>query len=216
MRMNPEALKKVFTYPRKDKGLLVTVIGFDGSGKTTQIEKIAEYYKNKGRKVIIEREPTDWFREQPLNRRFLEEGGSVNTARVLALMAAADRLQHVNEVIIPALSEGAVVICDRYVYAAFGVFIHRGLSADFISCINAGIPKPDFAFYLDVPSKVLYKRLVQRDGVKLKYEERTIERIESITKTYQEMGNELIRIDGNCSINEVTKEIINIFEKEGC
>lgn len=201
-------LEQVFLKERNDPGILITVIGFDGSGKTTQIEALANEYKKRKKEVLLTVQPTDWFRNQPINRHFLEHGGSEIRARILSLMSAADRINHVHEVILPALNEGKVVICDRYVYAAFGVFIHRGVDSKFISDINRGLPKPDYAFYLNVSPEVLIQRLNHRDKGTLKYEEREIDRIISITRTYEQMGPQLINIDGNQEVDQVANSIM--------
>lgn len=201
-------LNSVFLKERNDTGLLIVIAGFDGSGKTTQIEAIANEYRKRSRKVLVTAQPTEWFRKQPINRHFMANSGTEMHARILALMSAADRLRHVHEVIIPALNEGKVVICDRYIYTTFGLFIHRGIESSFISEINKGLPKPDYAFYLNVPPEVLMQRLIKRDNGCLKYEEQEIDRIVSITSAYKKMSPQLINIDGNQEIYQVTWDIM--------
>ncbi|OAL16388.1 hypothetical protein A4V12_05035 [Streptomyces noursei] len=112
------------------------------------------------------------------------------------------------EVINPALERNAVVLCDRYVYATFGVFVHRGVDFRFLATINEGIPRPDHAFYLKLPTDELLRRLRERDGDRLKHEERSAERVESITRTYEELGSELVHIDGTTPREGVTAEIL--------
>lgn len=206
-------LENVFLEKRHDRGVLIAIAGFDGSGKTTQIEAIANEYTRRGRTVMITAQPTVWFRQQPSNRKYLNNGGTTDEARILALMSAADRLSHIKDVIMPALAEGKVVICDRYIYTTFGLFIHRGVESSFISEINKGLPRPDYAFYLQVSPEVLKNRLIERDKGKLKFEEQEIERIRSITSTYEKMSPQLICINGNQGIKEVTNEIMRyLFE----
>jgi len=188
-------------------GLLVTIVGFDGSGKTTQIEALGERFRREGREVVETRQPSDWYRSETAVQHFHAAGGSEQRARFLALFAAADRLRHVQETIIPALERGAVVLCDRYVYATFGVFVHRGVDLDFLVTINAGIPRPDYAFYLDLPVAALLARLRARDGNDLKFEERSAARVESITRVYHELGDLLIRVDGTQQAHVVTEQL---------
>lgn len=201
-------LENVFLEDRNDKGVLIAITGFDGSGKTTQIEAISNEFKKQNREVLLTAQPTAWFRQQSINRNFLINGGNEVQARILALMSAADRLRHVYDVIIPALDEGKVVICDRYIYTTFGLFIHRGIKSSFISEINKGIPKPDYAFYLNVPPEVLKQRLINRDKGCLKHEEQEIDRIASITSAYENMYPHLININGNQEIHQVTRDIM--------
>lgn len=203
-RIDPARIDTVFergpTYP----GRLVSVVGFDGSGKTTQVEALGRRFRAAGHEVVETRQPSDWYRNETAVQQFHDRGGCVQRARILALFAAADRLRHVQEVVVPALQRGAVVICDRYVYATFGVFVHRGVDPDFLVTINSGIPRPDFAFYLHLPTAALVQRLRRRDGNDLKFEERSTDRIDSITRTYDDMGDLLIRIDGTAAADAVT------------
>ncbi|MET9303704.1 dTMP kinase [Micromonospora aurantiaca] len=207
-RVDFTALEGLFRPTRTDRGLLISVVGFDGSGKTTQVERVAEAFRAQGREVVETRQPTDWYRQLAEVQTFHDHGGPVETAHILALLAAADRRRHVMEVVDPALARGAVVICDRYVYATFGVFVHRGVDFALLAAINAGIPRPDYAFNLRVPTQELLRRLRARDGQNLKYEEKSTDRIESITSMYEELGSELIPIDGSASPEEVTASIL--------
>ncbi|MFS2162414.1 dTMP kinase [Variovorax sp. Varisp62] len=206
-RITPDQLESVFNDGPKRSGALISIVGFDGSGKTTQIEALAERFRTAGHEVLVTRQPTDWYRNEGSVQQFHDAGGSRERARILSLFAAADRHRHVQEVILPALSKGQVVLCDRYVYATFGVFIHRGVDAEFLATINRGIPRPDHAFYLDVPTAILSRRLRERDGLNLKFEERSDERIESITSTYREMGAHLERVDGSLPVQEVSDDL---------
>jgi len=190
---------------RNDPGTLISIVGFDGSGKTTQISALARKFRDSGRQVIETYQPTEWYRSESAVRHFHQKGGSKERARILALCAAADRLRHVQEVINPALRDGAVVICDRYVYATFGVFIHRGIDFQFLATINSGIPIPDHSFYLEVPTSTLLNRLRDGDGDRLKFEERSADRIDSIVRVYQEMVGHLVVIDGSASCDDVTE-----------
>lgn len=197
-------IDELFDSQTRYPGLLVTVVGFDGSGKTTQIEALGRRFRERGCEVIETRQPSDWYRNEKSVQTFHDEGGSMQRARILALFAAADRIRHVQEIIVPALKRGAVVICDRYVYATFGVFLHRGVDFDLLVTINSGIPRPDYAFYLDLPTAALLARLHLRDGSALKFEERVPERIESITNVYRAMGDLLIPVDGTQDVIRVT------------
>ena len=123
-------------------------------------------------------------------------------------MAAADRLLHVRNVIEPALARGAAVLCDRYVYATYGVFVHRGIEASFLTEINAGIPRPDHAIYLRASASELAERLRLRDGDHLQFEERDLRRIESIIATYECLGPDLIRVNASDPIEDVTASIL--------
>lgn len=195
--LNAERLAQVFRPKSSDRGLFITVDGFDGSGKTTQIDALASRFRAEGRQVALTRQPTDWYREADAVRHFHDHGGSAQRARMLALFAAADRHRHVMEVIEPALEQDCVVISDRYVLATFAVFTHRGIEPDFLVEINSTVPRPDFSFYLEVPTDVLLKRLRDRDGDNLKHEEKSAERVNSIKARWTAMRDLLTVIDGS-------------------
>ncbi|GAB0105201.1 dTMP kinase [Nocardia sp. JMUB6875] len=212
-RITPELVREVFAPPEQHPGMLISIVGFDGSGKTTQLEAVAEVLRARGREVVVTKQPTDWYRELGEVRTFHDAGGSSATARVLALLAAADRLRHIHEVVNPALRRGAVVLCDRYVYATYGVFIHRGVDAAFLTTINHGVPRPDFAFYLKMSPEQLASRLRARDGNALQFEERSLDRIASITRTYDEMAEELLTVDGSLPPEVVTDTLLRTIDQ---
>ena len=207
-RLEPSKVREVFSPCNEFPGRLISIVGFYASGKTTQVEALGKRFRELGNEVVETRQPTDWYRSNGrLVHSFQAGGGSREDARILALMAAADRLLHVKDVMVPALERGAVVICDRYVYATFAVFIHRGVDVDLLVEINKGIPQPDGTYFLDVPTEVLVKRLAERDRGNLQFEERSNDRIESIVRTYREMGPLLKPIDGSKRVQEVTDMI---------
>jgi dTMP kinase len=207
--MDQSNIDRVFAKNRRDRGTLIAIVGFNGSGKTTQVAAIAERLRSAGREVVETRQPTDWYRNDSAVVEYQANGGSRQQARMLSLFGAADRLRHVDQIINPALQRGATVICERYVYAHFSSFIHRGVDADFIAIINSGIPKPDFAFYLDVPPTVLFERLTQRNRGPLRFEERSIDQVRSIVKNYDEMSDHLIRLDGLAVPHVITSTIVS-------
>src|SRR5688500_9154814 len=104
--------------PCDGEGKLIVFCGFDGCGKSTQIERLARNLEAAGKSVLITKQPSDWYRESRIVRDFLAKGGCATKAKILALYAAADRLKHVHEVILPAVRAGKHVICDRYVYSS--------------------------------------------------------------------------------------------------
>lgn len=212
-RITPQLVRDVFAPPEQHAGMLISIVGFDGSGKTTQLEAVAAEMRARGREVVVTKQPTDWYRELGEVRTFHDAGGSAATARVLALLAAADRLRHIHEVVTPALRRGAVVLCDRYVYATYGVFIHRGVDAAFLTTINQGVPRPDFAFYLKMSPEQLASRLRARDGNALQFEERSLDRIASITRTYDEMAEELLTVDGSLPPEVVTDALLRTIDQ---
>lgn len=188
-------------------GRLLVIEGGDGAGKSTQIEILEKNLKSMGSSVLTTRQPSDWYREDPYVRGFLRNGGNVGAARILALLAAADRLRHCAEVIVPALTTHDFVICDRYIYSSLVYFEVRGLEQEFVATINAGIPKPDIAFFIDVPPATTAVRLNNRDRGNLKFEERSLEKLAKVHSGFRALQHLLYRIDGAVSPAGVADQI---------
>lgn len=188
-------------------GALIAVCGFDGSGKTTQVEALARHLAERGRSVHLTRQPTTWYRQLPEVRSFLNDGGSPRQARRLALLAAADRLRHLDEEVLPRLRDGQTVITDRYVFSSIAYFLHRGVPADLLLEINAGIPRPVLSIYLDVPATDLMRRLSMRDGDGTKHEEQAEQRIESVRAQFLRMRHELCWLDGRRHRDDLSRTI---------
>ncbi|MDH3776874.1 MAG: dTMP kinase, partial [Desulfobulbaceae bacterium] len=93
-------------------GLFIVFEGIDGTGKSTQLHLLAEKLRQLGYAVVATREPTNGPYGQKIRKLFVDRG-SVSQEEELELFIA-DRDQHVKEIIKPALSDGCVVICDRY------------------------------------------------------------------------------------------------------
>ncbi len=143
-------------------GLFITFEGIDGVGKTTQALLLVEYLEGLGYDVVHTYEPGGTELGQAI-RRMLLDPKNRNLAPVTEiLLYAADRAQHVEEVVRPALCEGKVVVCERYIdssvaYQGYGL----GLSVEGILAVNqlaAGGLEPNLTIYLDAePSAALVR-----------------------------------------------------------
>ena len=137
------------------KGIFITFEGPEGSGKSTHIRKLAAYLRGKGRRILITREPGGTVLAKSFRRILLETGDGLSPLAEL-LLYEADRAQHVDETLRPALRKGWTVLCDRYTdstvaYQGFG----RGLDLATIRELNAvasGGLTPALTILLDVPA----------------------------------------------------------------
>ena len=157
--------------PHKTNGLLITFCGLDGCGKSTMIQLLREDLIKEGNDVLVTKQPTESMRKNDIFRTYMDmEDHSKYEYRALSLMAAADRIQHVNQEILPALGEGKTVICDRYFYSCLANLRARGYENDeWIYEIAQGIARPDAAFFLDVPVSVAVERVRQRPEEQNRY-----------------------------------------------
>jgi dTMP kinase len=140
---------------RAKKGFFITFEGSEGSGKSTQIRRLAARLRRAGRRVVVGREPGG----TPLGEKIrhllqFSRAGHAMSAETELLLFGANRAQHTREVILPALRRGEIVISDRYAdSSAVYQGVARGLGHGFVRCMNrfatAGL-EPDLTFVLDL------------------------------------------------------------------
>lgn len=164
-------MKKLKMKPHNTKGKLITFCGLDGCGKSSMIEMTTKALAKNGKEFIVTKQPTQTMRNSEIFRTFMDcPDNSAYEYRALSLMAAADRIQHANKVILPALREGKIVICDRYFYSCIANLRARGYIHDeWIYEISESIPKPDLSFFLDVPVETAVSRVRMRPSEKDRY-----------------------------------------------
>lgn len=144
------------------KGLFITFEGTDGCGKTTQIELLKRYLEEKGYKVVLTREPGAKGLGEKLREILLNYDGDVSS-NCESFLFLADRAQHIDMLIKPAIERGEVVLCDRHTdstvaYQGYG----RGLDLNQIKMLNDiatnGV-KPDMTFVFDIDIETAQKRV---------------------------------------------------------
>src|ERR1017187_6038459 len=149
------------------RGFLISFEGSEGSGKSTQIARLAEQLQAAGRRVVSTREPGGTeIGEQVRNIIVHNSKGDEMCAETELLLFAASRAQLVREVIAPKLIKGVIVVCDRYIDSST-VYqgVARSLSLDPVQQINqfaVGDVLPDLTIVLDVPTRVSLARIQQR------------------------------------------------------
>ena len=195
-----------------DRGLFITFEGPDGSGKTTQIERLKTFIQNKGYDAILTREPGGTIISEKIRELVLDKSHMEMDYMTEALLYAAARAQHVTQVIKPALDAGRTVICDRFmdssiVYQGYG----RKLG-DCVRIINEYAVRgcfPDITFLLKVDPEIGKNRIKADDQdrlelEKLDYHRAVFHAYEELEKMYPER---IIGIDAGRSIDEISKEI---------
>ena len=185
------------------KGLFICIEGLDKSGKTTQSTLLVEALRRRGYDAIYTAEPSDgkigsFIREYILNR---EERVS---AMVEALLFAADRVEHTENVIKPNLKRGRIVVSDRYLFSSLAYQGAAGLDIEWIRKVNKAAIKPDLAIYIDVPVDVVLQRCHGRKSI---MECREIQ--EKVREIYMKMvhDGELILVDGDRPVEKTARDI---------
>ncbi|RBW67619.1 dTMP kinase [Bacillus taeanensis] len=208
------------------QGLFITFEGPDGAGKSTQVQKLAHYLQGKEISYIHTREPGGTAISDKIRSLILDPEHSEMVNETEVLLYAASRAQHVREKIIPALEEGKVVLCDRFVdasiaYQGFGL----GIGQDKISEINrfaTGGLKPSRTYLIDLSPEEGRKRMMERYKAANKTEQ--FDRIEQKELAYHETvrngfhqiyeteKDRIYIIDGRQSVEEIFQQIKDDFD----
>ncbi len=139
------------------RGKHISIEGLDGCGKSTHAKLLARWLRAQGRRVIITDEPTNSTIGKII-KQVLRGEVRVPVA-VEALLFATDRVQHVKNVIEPAVRAGKVVLNERYIYSSLAYQSARGLPMAWIRSINRYAPKPDLTILIDVPADAALARI---------------------------------------------------------
>ncbi|MGV8146004.1 MAG: dTMP kinase [Alkaliphilus sp.] len=202
------------------KSLFITIEGTDGAGKSTQIAHLKELLLAKGFKVTLTREPGGTRISEKIRKIILDKNNSEMSDRAEALLYAASRAQHVEEVIIPALKRGGIVICDRFVDSSM-VYQGRGRSLGYesIKGINdfaTGQLEPNLTILFDIKPEISLKRINARkngdrlEREKLNFHQEVYNGYRDLEKMYPDR---IKSVDANRSVKQIRKDIELIIEK---
>jgi len=199
----------------KGKGFFICVEGLDGCGKTTQTKLLVRKLRKMGWDAVYTAEPSRGKIGQFI-KKYCLHGEKRTFPIVEALLFAADRFEHVEREVIPALNEGKVVVSDRYVYSSLAYQGATGLDLKWIEMINEHAIRPDLAIFVDVEPEAVIKRLKLKKSVMENLE--TQRKVREVYVKFVEKG-ELVRIDGNKYTKEVADDILKVvlrfLEKRG-
>ena len=166
-------MNKVELTPNTHKGKLIVFEGTDGAGKTTLINLTYKYLKDKypDKEIILLKQPTDEARNSRLFQKMMfDENHDDINYRAVQLLTLSDRIQHNHEVIIPALKEGKIIICDRYIYTSIANMKARNYRNEKWFYLAAKeIIKPDISFLAFVEPEIAISRIKAREEEKDRY-----------------------------------------------
>ena len=190
----------------KGKGLFICVEGLDGCGKTTQTKLLVRKLRKMGWNAVCTAEPSRG-KIGKFIQKYCLHGEKRISPIVEALLFAADRFEHVEREVIPALDEGKIVVSDRYVYSSLAYQGAAGLDLKWIEMINGHAIRPDLAIFVDVEPEAVIKRLKPKKSVMENLE--TQRKVRGVYVIFVEKG-ELVRIDVNKSKKEVAADILKV------
>ena len=205
------------------RGKFITFEGCDGSGKSTQLKMLSKYLTENGVAHVFTREPGGGKISEQIREILLNGKNSEMTDECEALLYAASRVQHLQDVVEPALKAGKLVICDRYVdssiaYQAYG----RNLGVEFITKINAYALEnylPDATVFIDLSPKAAFLRKKGADEndrleqAGMAFHERVYEGYLALAK---DAPSRVCRVNGEGSPEEIFAQVIQILKDKAC
>ncbi|MFH1198324.1 MAG: dTMP kinase [bacterium] len=201
--------------------MFISFEGLDFCGKSTQIELLCNYLKEKGKEVIIIREPGGTDISEKVREILLDKKNSNMVIETEILLFSSARSQLVREVILPSLEKGYFILSDRFhdsttAYQGYG----RGIALDFVGSLNNFVIEkavPDLTFFIDISIQEMFIRKTAKNS-------RELDRIEissngfyeRVRNGYQKLCDtekRFVKIDGSESIEIIHKKIINKIEQ---
>jgi dTMP kinase len=207
--------------------MFITLEGIEGSGKTSQVQKMAAFLESRGHTCLLTREPGG----TPIGRRIRQvlldpENRDLDPGAEL-LLYTADRVQHVRTVILPAIAAGKVVICDRYVDATRAYQgVARKLDIELVETLHRLLVdnlKPDLTFLLDLPPEEGLRRAWAqidsgaRSARETRFEKEALEFHTRVREGYLNLAarepERIAVVDARVSVADVWRQMAQILEK---
>lgn len=193
-------------------GRLIVIEGIDGAGTTTQAARLVETLKREGRDSHLTREPSDGPIGKILREILTGKHAPVD-ATTMALLFAADRADHLQREVEPALARSAIVVSDRWYHSSLA---YQGAEEDreWIVTLNARARRPDLTILLEVPPEMAAERRAAAER-----EEEIYDRLETqrrVAATYRAVVERLqdrewiVILDGTKGMDEVAAEILRL------
>jgi len=206
------------------KGTYIVIEGIDGCGKTTQVAELTKYFKSLGKEVVHTREPRKEGIVGDLIHKVLLGKAKMPT-KAIQYLFTADRVVHYEDVIMPALKLGKIVISDRCFWSAivYGILDRMDGKYDYkiadqllitqsIMSMYHQFIVPDYTFYLKISLETSLARIIKKHQNDQKEIYESKEKLLPVIKGYdwlsEKFKNEIITLNGERPVNKVTEKII--------
>ena len=202
-----------------NKGYFISFEGIDGSGKSTQIQKLAEFLEARDFDIVITREPGGSKGGEEIRNLLLQ--GTVDrwSAETEILLFTAARRDHLERIILPALEEGKVVICDRFTDSTRMYQGMRGVNLrNLVDTLNGKVIKfdPDLTILIDINPEISLKRAKSRKTVEERFEDFGVDLQMKMRKGFlelaKEFGNRIEVVNGQQSIDKLAQDICSLVK----
>ena len=203
----------------KEKGYFISFEGIDGSGKSTQIKYLAQFLENLGFAVVITREPGGSIGGEQIRNLLLQGETDRWSAETEILLFTAARRDHLERIILPALEDGKVVICDRFTDSTRMYQGMRGPSLrNLVELLNEKVIKcdPDLTIIIDINPETGLKRAKSRKTVEERFEDFGVELQMKMRQGFielaKEFSNRIEVVNGQQSVDELAQDICTLVK----
>ncbi|MBN1655278.1 MAG: dTMP kinase [Deltaproteobacteria bacterium] len=203
------------------QGLFFVLEGVDGAGTTSQSRHLASSLQKLGKRAHVTAEPSQGpigsLLRQILQRRLVvpaRDGSRFPSWNTMALLFAADRLDHLESEIVPMLQEGITIICDRYYHSSVAyqsvTAVVSDQAAQWIDQINRYARRPDLTVVLDVSFAVAQQRRRMRHGRELYESDSLQQKLCDVYKNIEKYlaSEAIVHIDAEASFNRVAQDLL--------
>lgn len=203
----------------KKKGFFITFEGIDGSGKSTQIQKLAKFLEDNGFDIIMTREPGGSVGGEEIRNLLLQGEVDRWSAETEILLFTAARRDHLERIILPALQDGKIVICDRFTDSTRMYQGMRGpklrnlvdnLTEEVINC------EPDLTIIIDIDPEISLRRAKSRETAEERFEDFGVDLQKKMRKGFIDLSKEfncrIKVVNGQQSVDDLAKEIFSLVK----
>ena len=203
----------------KNKGYFISFEGIDGSGKSTQIQKLAEFLEARDFDIVITREPGGSKGGEEIRNLLLQGNLDRWSAETEILLFTAARRDHLERIILPALEEGKIVICDRFTDSTRMYQGMRGVNLrNLVDTLNDKVIKfdPDLTIVIDINPEISLRRAKSRKTVEERFEDFGVDLQMKMRKGFLELaaefGYRIEVVNGQQSIDKLAQDICSLVK----
>ncbi len=205
------------------KGCFITIEGGEGAGKSTIIERLVKQLSERGQAVVMTREPGGIAIAEQIRGIVLDRANTAMDARTEALLYAAARRQHLVEKVIPAIEQGKLVICDRFVDSSLAYQGHaRQLGIEEVWDINRFAIQelmPDLTIYVDVSPQIGLARIARSDIREVnRLDLESLDFHNKVREGYHlllaKFPDRMLRIDGERTLEQVYRDVLTAIDDQ--
>jgi dTMP kinase len=203
----------------RDKGYFISFEGIDGSGKSTQIQRLADFLRSLSFDIVVTREPGGSVGGEEIRKLLLQGDVDRWSAETEILLFTAARRDHLERIILPAMKNGQIVICDRFTDSTR---MYQGMRGPKLKKLVDMLDKevighdPDLTILIDIDPEIGLRRAKSRETVEERFEDFGLELQKKMRKGFlnlsKQFSNRISVIDGHQSEDNVSKEICSLVK----